>query len=187
MSTIRPICAGLIAGCLASSPAWALNPPAVPQALSDWNYVFDMNTADPSDDGTTGFFVEPTGQMAISLDCSDFDQPVGQPKPPDGCGVLDPDPGDPGFWLYYDGDGVDAPPGGWNQANRWWRNRLILRVADDTITYFAKPVTDPTSAACADPSPCPSGSLKFCGFLNATDGGGTSWSGGSFSACIAPE
>jgi hypothetical protein len=187
---IRLASAGILVAGLASSPAWALNPPAVPQSVFDWNYVFDMNTPDPADDGATGFGVQPTGAMAISANCSDFVQPPNQPKAPEGCGVFTPDPGDPanpGYWLFYDGDTADAPAGGWNVNNRWWRNRLILRVANNQITYLGKPVASPTTASCTDPTPCPTGALKFCGTLQAVDGSGSQWSGGTFSACIAPQ
>lgn len=185
MSSTRIIAASALA--LVCSPAVALDPPQNPQDVVSWNYVLDMNTADPADDLTTGFYIEPTGVMAIGADCTDFTQPPGQPKAPEGCGVFTPDPGDPGYWLYYDGDSADAPPGGWNASNRWWRNRLVLRVANDQLTFLGKPVANPASGTCADPSPCPGGSLKFCGEVLATDEFGTPWSGGAFSACVVPQ
>lgn len=172
---------------LLAQSALALNPPASTQAVSPWSFVLDMNTPNnPADDAPSGVFGDPYAQMNLDIaDCGTLEQPSSQPKPPDACGTLDVDLADTGFWLYYDGDAADAPPGGWNASNSWWRNRLIFRYAAGSMTFLGRYRQNPAHPDCLDTDPCPSGTRKFCGSLKAADGP-TVFSGGKFNACLSP-
>lgn len=167
--------------------AMALNPPAAAQDIYWFHAVFDMNTpADPSDDIVTGPFTIPTGDLETPASCSGFTQPPSQPKSPEACGGSTLDIAlSPGYWLYYDGDAADAPPGGWNAGNQWWRNRLILRYESGDLLFMGRYRPNPAHPDCPTTDACPTG-VKFCGPVVASYEGAT-WSEGGFEACMQPE
>ncbi len=169
-----------------SSPALALDPPNNPQTLADWVYVLDVNTPDPTDDIWSTDWSTPTGQMDTDMSpvsCTGLDLPPNQPKNPDACGSLDIVPGGAGYWLYYDGDAADAPPEGWNSANRWWRDRLILKYADDNLLFLGRYRANAAHPDCPTTDACGTGAVKFCGPVYAQVEG-IPWSGGAFEFCV---
>lgn len=176
----------LLAGVSWGLPAWALNPPPVDQRLTEWSYVLDMNTADPSDDWVSADYFWPEGALHVDVaDCTSLDLPPNQPKVPEGCGSLLLNGQVFGYWLYYDGDAADAPVGGWNSGNRWWRNRLIFRTTDTNLVMAGLYVTNPEDPACLTTAPC-TGGIKFCGTATASVQG-VAYSGGGFETCSQPE
>ena len=174
-------------GVFLAQPAVALNPPANDQDLFQWTYALDMNTLDDtSDDFVSSDFIDFTGVLRTAGSCAGFDQPVNQPKAPEGCGTFTGLGAELGFWLYYDGDSADAPPGGGNSGNAWWRNRIILRYWNDNLLYVGKYRSNPAHSTCYSTTACPAGSVKFCGELTAADDGVT-WSTGTFEFCSQPQ
>ncbi len=176
-------------GAVAALPrsASALNPPNAAQDIYRFFATFDNNTPnDPTDDMETGFSSIPTGDLASPSSCGAFVQPPGQPKAPDACGTSTLEIAlSPGYWLYYDGDAADAPSGGWNASNQWWRNRLILRYENGDLLLLGRYRPNPAHPDCPTTDPCPTG-VKFCGPLVASWEGAV-WSEGSFEACMQPE
>lgn len=170
------------------SSAWALNPPSVDQSVHTWTYRLDMNTPDDTtDDLVSGMFFDPTAVINVDIpNCNSITQPTNQPKPPEGCGTLEVSAGGSGFWLYYDGDNADAPPGGWNAGNQWWRNRLILRYGNDNLTFLGRYRLDPAHPECVTTDPCGAGSVKFCGTVSAFVDT-IPYSGGQFEFCVQPQ
>ncbi len=179
--------AAVFAGSLVSASALAVNPPPVDQELFQWTYALDLGTLDDtSDDLVSSDWIDFTGVLRVSGSCAGLTQPNNQPKAPEGCGTFTGMGSELGYWLFYDGDAADAPPGGWNAGNAWWRNRIILRYWNDNLLYVGKYRANPAHSTCWSDTPCPSGAVKFCGELSAQDSG-VEWSTGTFEFCAQPE
>lgn len=185
LPTLSAVAAAAVAVC--AQPALALNPPPVDQELFQWTFELDMGTPDnPSDDWiSTDAYGPLTGELRVAPVCGSFEQPANQPKPPDGCGTFTAGASELGFWLFYDGDSADAPPGGWNSGNRWWRNRIIYRYHDDSHLLLGVYRANPAHPTCRTTTACPAGSVKFCGDMTASVSG-FQWSGGAFEMCARP-
>jgi hypothetical protein len=182
LPTLSAVAAAAVA--VVAQPALALNPPPVTQQLFQWTYELDMGTPDnPNDDWVSSDWIPNiTEELRVAPVCGSFPQPPNQPKPPEGCGTFTEGGQEAGYWLFYDGDAADAPPGGWNGGNSWWRNRIILRYDSDILLYLGTYRANPAHPTCRTDTACPAGSVKFCGDLSATVNG-SEWSAGKFEFC----